>query len=155
MFWGGSFSNWYLSDFTMVIEDREITFNCVEQYMMYMKAINFDDRETAELIMNESNPKEQKKLGRKVKNFDSSKWRDICYPIVYNGVFEKFKQNSLLKRTLLRSKCEMFVEASPHDRIWGIGYDSVQAYKVDENKWGENLLGKIITEVREELQLNP
>jgi len=44
------------------------------------------------------------------------------------------------------------VEASPFDRKWGIGLDASKAAASDPSKWrGENLLGKILTEVREEL----
>lgn len=46
----------------------------------------------------------------------------------------------------------MLVEASPFDRKWGIGMDASNAAASDPSKWrGKNLLGKILTEVREEL----
>ena len=59
-------SQWYIIPFT--IED--ITYNCCEQYMMSEKAKFFNDMETNDLIMNAFEPKDQKKLGREVKNFN-------------------------------------------------------------------------------------
>ena len=58
-----------------------------------------------------------------------------------------------MKRILLDEKADLFVEASPSDSIWGIGLNETDAKKIEESKWpGQNLLGKIITEVRNEIQ---
>jgi ribA/ribD-fused uncharacterized protein len=85
-FWGGIFSNWYISDFIV----DGITYNCGEQYMMYQKAIFFNDIKTANKILEEVVPNEQKKLGRQVKNYSDSKWSKVRYDIVKKGLKEKF-----------------------------------------------------------------
>lgn len=157
-FWDGIYSNWHKSSFIIVkhpipvIELNSLQFNCVEQYMMFCKAVTFNDIEIAENILTESNPRKQKALGRLVKNFDSKKWDEVKYNLVKVGVLAKFVQNEDLKQQLLSEDCDLFVEASPFDRVWGIGYDEHDAHVVDEKHWGENLLGKIITEVRDELK---
>jgi len=145
-FWGGIFSNWYVSDFVV----DGITYNCGEQYMMHQKALFFNDIETANEILKEIVPAFQKKLGRKVKNFDEKKWDKVKYKIVKNGLREKFTQNFYAKSQLLKFKDYQFVEASPEDRIWGIGYLSSNALENIDN-WGENLLGKILTELSQEI----
>lgn len=144
-FWNGPFSNWYPSDFTY----NGIFFNCAEQAMMYEKAMTFNDLEIAKLILKEPIPKYQKALGRKVKNFDPEIWDQIKYEKVKKIIHSKFTQNLHLLDLLVRNKGLEFVEASPFDRIWGIGFAEQNALDhIDE--WGENLLGKILTELSNE-----
>lgn len=145
-FWGGVFSNWHPSTFVV----NDISYNCAEQYMMYMKAMTFGDTNTAALIMKATHPKEQKKLGRQVKNYDDAKWSAVRYDLVKLGVKEKFLQNPLLKAELLKYKEYILVEASPYDKIWGVGYDEANALNNIDN-WGMNLLGKMLTELSNEL----
>lgn len=146
-FWGGIFSNWYVSDFTV----NGTTYNCGEQYMMHQKALLFNDLETADKIMEECAPPEQKSLGRQVKSFSALAWEKVKYDLVKNGLREKFTQSERAKTYLLKHKHCQIVEASPKDRIWGIGYDSENAINnIDD--WGENLLGKILTELAQEIK---
>lgn len=147
-FWGGEFSNWHYSPF--VIDGME--FNCGEQYMMYHKAKFFGDEESMQKIMETESPMEQKKLGRKVKNFDAEKWRAVCYDIVKRGLREKYRQDEASRECLAMYKDKIIVEASPYDRIWGIGYaeNDVNILKEKDN-WGENLLGKIIMDIAKEM----
>ncbi len=145
-FWGGCLSNWYISPFVV----NGIEYNCGEQYMMHQKAILFNDKQTASEIMKAYVPKKQKELGRKIKNFDTVVWDSVKYNIVKAGLLEKFKQNEDLKLFLSANKGCQMVEASPFDRIWGIGFNEMDA--IDNiNMWGENLLGKILTEISKEI----
>ncbi len=145
-FWNGPFSNWYPSDFTY----NGIFFTCAEQAMMCEKAITFNDLEIAKDILRSRLPNEQKALGGKVKNFDPAIWDEIKYEKVKEILRAKFTQNRHLLDLLIRNKGLEFVEASPYDRIWGIGYDEQSALgNIDD--WGENLLGKILTELSNEL----
>jgi ribA/ribD-fused uncharacterized protein len=146
-FWGGMFSNWYPS--TFVVDG--ITFNCGEQFMMYEKAMTFGDKGTAKLIMETNNPSIQKELGRQVQNYDDSIWAKVRYEKVKRGLLEKFKQEPFYSY-LKERKDMIIVEASPYDRIWGIGYHENSRYILKEkDKWGENLLGKCIMEIAKEL----
>jgi ribA/ribD-fused uncharacterized protein len=43
------------------------------------------------------------------------------------------------------------VEASPEDRIWGIGFTEKDA-KENGERWGQNLLGKALVEVRRRIR---
>lgn len=44
------------------------------------------------------------------------------------------------------------VEASPYDRIWGIGLAASNPKALDRKMWrGTNWLGQALTEVREEI----
>jgi len=145
-FWGGEFSNWFKSDFTI----NGITYNCGEQGMMHQKALLFKDYEIADKILKTKNPADQKRLGREIKNFHQHLWNVSKYNLVKDVLREKYNQNPELKEYLLQHKdCEI-IEASTVDRIWGIGFHESDALEhIDE--WGENLLGNILTELANEL----
>ena len=148
-FWGEVFSQWYPAE--MFIDGQ--WYNCCEQYMMHQKALLFGDSEIAELIMNESNPKEQKKYGRMIKNFDKSVWDKNCLAIVYEGNLAKFSQNKDLKEEMLSTGNRIFVEASPFDNIWGIGMSEDSEGIENPSFWlGLNLLGQALTLVKQEIQ---
>jgi len=148
LFWSGIFSQWHNHD--MVIEG--ILYNTCEQYMMAEKARLFDDLEVLELILETKNPKEQKKLGRLVKNFDLTKWEASCQEIVYRGNKAKFSDPKLREYLLSFDKDAIFVEASPLDKVWGIGLHETDERALDPKQWqGTNWLGVAITRVRDEL----
>ena len=147
-FWKGILSNWAKSKFR--IFDIGVTFNSGEQYMMYQKAMLFNDVSTANKILNSNNPRIIKQLGREVINFNSEIWDDLKYDILKFGLKNRFEQDLIAKSELLKYKGCIFVEASPFDRIWGIGFDEENALNNIDN-WGENLLGKILTELSLEI----
>jgi ribA/ribD-fused uncharacterized protein len=142
------FSQWYLSDFTV----GGIKFNCAEQYMMYMKAKLFEDEQKAIEILQTNIPREQKWLGQTVRNFNQEKWESEREKIVYDGNYAKFTQNLELKEELLKTAGTTLVEASPINIIWGVGLAEDDDRILDRTKWrGLNLLGKILTQLREDL----
>lgn len=148
-FWNGIFSQWYASRFTIA----GITYNCCEQYMMAQKALFFKDMEAYEAIMSTKSPREQKALGRKVKNFNTDKWNEVCREFVYQGNLAKFTQNPLLRQALMATEDKEIVEASPYDTIWGIGMGVEHPDIEDKSKWqGTNWLGEAIMRVRKTLK---
>ena len=121
--------------------------------MMYHKALLFGDQDIADKILNENTrPLVCRKLGRQVKNFDGQVWNENSRRIVREGVYLKFTQNKSLKRELLATNDLILVEASPRDRIWGIGYGASRALTVPRASWGRNQLGKILMKVRERIR---
>ena len=147
-FWNGIYSQWHKSPMTI----DEIEYSSCEQYMMHQKALLFGDSEIAELIMNESNPKEQKKYGRMIKGFDKAAWDKNCLAIVYEGNLAKFTQNAELREQMISTENRIFVEASPFDTIWGIGLGEDAEGIDDPSHWqGLNLLGQALTLVKTKL----
>lgn len=143
-------SNFYPSEFN--VGDQH--FICSEQYFMKKKQELFDSSniKLAGLIMNEKDPKKIKKFGRMVKNFDEEIWNQHKYQIMYQGVKAKFTSNPNLRKKLLETKNKILVEASPYDKIWGIGLNESNAKKKLHTEWpGKNLLGKVLMQVRQEL----
>lgn len=149
-FYSGFLSNWYSSSFTDMRTGT--TYNCSEQYMMEKKALLFNDKETAQQILLENHPSEQKKLGRQVKNFNKLVWDENARQIVYEGCYYKFTQNREAYDYLIETDGYYLVEASPTDTVWGVGlggYDSTIRYP--SNWRGTNWLGQVLTCLREDL----
>lgn len=150
-FWNSKLSQWSTSPFVNRIHLIE-KYNCAEQYMMYMKAILFNDFETAKRIYQSKYPREMQALGRQVKGYDQKIWNEWKYQIVVDGNILKFQQNPILKKMLFDTYPLQLVEASPVDKVWGVGLAEDDPLIDDENNWqGENLLGKALTEVRNTL----
>lgn len=150
-FWGTSspFSQWHKCSF----EYLGNFFNTAEQYMMFQKALLFEDYDVASKILETSNPKKQKELGRLVKNFDNKVWQENARRIVYEANKLKFLQNPSLLQELMDTKNKFLVEASPDDSIWGIGYAENDPEAKDINKWrGTNWLGCILTLLRNDIK---
>lgn len=150
LFWKGHspFSNWYMADFKL----ENIRFNCVEQYMMYKKAMLFDDIETAKKILETEKPVQQKALGRQTKGFNIDIWLAHSYQIVYEGCKAKFAQNPKLIELLLATGTKILAEASPTDLVWGTGVAAHEKNARNPEKWpGKNRLGRILMQIREEL----
>ncbi len=150
MFFGeeSPFSQWHRCAFTVT----GVTFGCAEQFMMHGKARLFADAAIAEQILAAGHPRSHKALGRKVAGFDDGAWRAARQGIVATGNRAKFTQNPVLRDALLATRGTELVEASPFDKIWGIGLGATDPRAQDPGQWrGTNLLGTILTALRDEL----
>jgi len=149
LFWGGTYSQWCPSKFTI----DGVEYNCCEQYMMAKKALLFEDNESYKMIMYADNPRDQKAFGRRVKGFDKDKWESVCRQIVYDANYAKFTQNPVMKEELMATGDMEIVEASPTDKIWGIGLHETDPRAWDKATWqGTNWLGEAIMQVRKKLR---
>jgi ribA/ribD-fused uncharacterized protein len=143
------FSQWFPSSFAV----DGIQYPTAEHFMMAAKARLFGDLENEELVLKASHPKQAKELGRKVRGFDESTWIRERYRLVVEGNLAKFSQNPELKEFLLGTGKRLLVEASPYDRIWGIGLAADHADAENPPAWkGLNLLGFALMKVRATLQ---
>lgn len=142
------FSQWYNCRFT--VDGTE--YRTAEQYMMSQKALLFGDEKINAEIMKAGHPKEFKALGRRISGFDEKIWNDNKTDIVIRGNYAKFSQNPELKDFLLGTNKRVIVEASPYDKIWGIGMSADNSSVNNPLQWqGENLLGFCLMEVRDML----
>ncbi|KAF5371947.1 hypothetical protein D9615_008112 [Tricholomella constricta] len=151
-------SQWYPAPFTAAVTidsaagEELVNFPTTEHWMMLHKALLFSDHEIARQIVAVTSAgnhemKRVKALGRKVQNFDDKVWNVNRKRIVLEGNLHKFRQNGELRRKLLATGDTEIVEASPMDRIWGIGFGEKNALE-NIDKWGMNLLGKVLEETR-------
>lgn len=150
-FWSGFLSQWHKSH---MVDDNGIIYNCCEQYMMYQKALLFKDFEIAAKIIRSESPKDQKDLGRSVKGFNEERWMKLREAIVERANILKFMQNDDLKKQLIETGDRIIVEASPYDRIYGVGLKEDDPKILDEKNWkGLNLLGEALMIVREKVKV--
>ena len=149
-FYRHQFGQWTQRD---IVDNKGVIYNCCEQYMMYKKGELFEDTETADKILEEKSPKIQQALGRKVKNFNLDVWDQHKQQIVYEGNYLKFTQHKYLKKRLLDTSELILVEASPFDKVWGIGLHFRDDECLNEANWqGQNLLGRALMRVRAALR---
>lgn len=140
------FSQWYEAPF-VVDGQRYLT---AEHFMMAEKAALFDDQVTRVKVLQASTPGAAKALGRQVHGFDEAIWTEHRFSIVARANEAKFSQNAELHEFLKGTGNRVLVEASPVDRIWGIGLAQDDERAHDPNQWkGLNLLGFALMQVRE------
>jgi len=143
------FSNLHKCKF---VDSEGIVYNCSEQYIMAEKAKLFGDDKIREIILTSTDPYEQKELGRKVSNFNLTTWEENCKEIVYKGCYLKFSQNIKLLDSMAKTHGTLLAEASPTDKIWGIGLDMDDPRIHDKKNWpGQNRLGEILTRLRDDI----
>ncbi|KAL2155124.1 hypothetical protein VTH82DRAFT_3800 [Thermothelomyces myriococcoides] len=169
----GYLSQWYPCAFRDD-KDLSIIYPTAEHYMMYQKAVLFSDPDVGAEILATPDPRGVKALGRKVSNFSEDVWKANREEIVRRGNLLKFTrpvdpedgwwmvrvdggeggeggESASIRELLLRTGDREIVEASPMDRIWGIGFGAAKAESM-RKRWGLNLLGKALMAVREELR---
>lgn len=146
----GYLSNWYSSCFSQ----DDISFSSMEQFMMYQKAVCFNDLKIAAQILETEDVSRIKELGRLVTGYDDNYWGGIRQIVVYKGLLAKFSQNTDLKELLLKTGDAVLAECAVKDRIWGIGLSMRDPDRFVRSKWkGQNLLGYTLMMVRESLKL--
>lgn len=159
LFWGhtspkdGSINSSCLSQWwPCTFAENDVTYSNAEQYMMAGKASLFNDKEILKQILDTYDPKSVKALGRKVKHFNDDVWKSHRYNIVVQGNLLKFSQNSELQNFLISTGSKILVEASPFDRIWGIGMGKDNDFAKNPVKWrGQNLLGFALMATRNKI----
>jgi ribA/ribD-fused uncharacterized protein len=148
----GCLSQWWPAPFT--IDGR--TFATAEHYMMWRKAWLFVDTSIAEQVLAAPHPQQAKRLGRQVRDFEDQIWQEARFDIVVAGSVAKFGQHHELRRYLLGTGDRVLVEASPQDRIWGIGLSAADERASHPDQWlGLNLLGFALMAARTSLRGQP
>ncbi|MCD0443249.1 NADAR family protein [Glycomyces sp. A-F 0318] len=145
----GCLSQWWPVEFT---EDGH-RYASAEHYMMARKARLFGDADAAERILAAGHPAEVQRLGRLVRGFDHATWEAERFDIVVRGNELKFGQHRDLRDYLLATGGRVLVEASPRDRVWGIGLAADDPRAASPRTWrGLNLLGFALMAARDRLQ---
>jgi ribA/ribD-fused uncharacterized protein len=160
LFWGhqpppaggagkGCLSQWWPAAFTV----DGVSYASAEHYMMAAKARLSGDAETAGKILAAPHPGAAKALGRQVRGFDEECWAEHRFEVVVTGNMAKFGQHRQLRDFLAGTGSRVLVEASPLDRVWGIGLAAEDERAGSPERWpGLNLLGFALMEVRHRLR---
>lgn len=174
--------NEYSNFYPAIINYKDFTFISNEQFFIYSKARQFNDKTIADKILQINNEElansfingrlsaediannptftkewqglmvKIKKLGRKIENFQEDIWNDKKIKIMLFGLQMKFEQNENLLDKILKEH-RKFAEANKYDKLWGIGLEEYEAKKVDPSTWpGQNLLGNLLNETRDRIQ---
>ncbi|MEU7420929.1 NADAR family protein [Streptomyces antibioticus] len=142
-------SQWWPSPFVV----DGVTYATAEHWMMAEKARLFGDAEAERLALAAGHPSQAKKAGRLVRGFDDTVWERERFRIVVEGSVHKFASNPGLRSFLLSTGERVLVEASPVDRVWGIGLAADDEAALDPQRWrGPNLLGFALMEARRRLR---
>ncbi|MYQ30516.1 DUF1768 domain-containing protein [Streptomyces sp. SID4956] len=142
-------SQWWPSPFTV----DGVEYATAEHWMMAAKARLFADAEGERRVLAAGHPSEAKKAGRLVRGFDDEVWRRERFGIVVEGSVHKFAAHGELRSFLLDTGERVLVEASPVDRVWGIGLAADAEGANDPVRWrGPNLLGFALMEARGRLR---
>lgn len=148
-FFNGPYSQFHRAPFVI----GGITYHWAEQWMMACKARVFQDDDAYREILAAQSPGRCKDLGRQVAHYDEQVWDGIRFNCVVNGNVAKFGQNADLRELILASGDAIFIEASPTDKIWGVGLGLEHPGVLDPTKWrGENLLGFALVKTRQALR---
>ncbi|KAI0141514.1 hypothetical protein BJ166DRAFT_105104 [Pestalotiopsis sp. NC0098] len=176
----GYLSQWYAgAPFRDPVDAAPKVYRTAEHYMMHHKALLFGDAAIAAEVLEANHPKDVKALGRAVRGFDEAVWIAERERIVQRASYCKFTHPVAggmegdegsdrvwklgdstsaivvaapsFRKVLLDTGDRLLVEASPWDRIWGIGYRAETA-EANRATWGENLLGKALMAAREEFK---
>lgn len=143
------FSKFYQEKFS--VDGQE--YNCVEQYLQVQKARLFDDKQSEVAILGEENLAVQCEIGRNIKNFDKTQFRERSKEYAEKAMLEKFRQNVALKNALMDTGNKQIVEANAFETFWGAGLSLHNPDIHYESKWkGKNVMGTILTRVREKIK---
>lgn len=159
-FWGSYLSNFAWTTINTPfyypgVNDKELIheFHSSEQLFMAYKALYFKDLDILQEILVAPDAKSAKALGREVKNFDPIKWNEVSKVFMTKACYLKFDQNIFFREDLLETRNKILVEASPFDKIWGVGLHEDNDLILDEKNWlGENRLGDVLMKVRNSLR---
>ncbi|MDT9700524.1 NADAR family protein [Streptomyces sp. P17] len=142
-------SQWWPSPFTV----DGVAYATAEHWMMAGKARLFGDAEAERRVLAAEHPVQAKNAGRLVRGFDEEIWGRERFGIVVEGSVHKFGSDEALRGFLLGTGERVLVEASPVDRVWGIGLAANDEAAGDPERWrGPNLLGFALMEARERLR---
>lgn len=148
-----SFRDWPSNHYLCWFAVHDVEFNCMEQFLMYTKAMHFGDREIAAKILAEPVPQKQKLLGRQVKGYVDDSWKANRERYCEYGLKAKYCQNLNLLVKLLVTRGLSLVEASSKDFAWGCGFDEDHPDIDKPNLYpGENILGRAHDTVRAYLE---
>lgn len=119
----------------IVVGDK--SYPTVEHFYQASKAMTEAEHE---MIRAAETPHQAAKLGRGLANIRPD-WEEVKVDIMREGLLAKYRQNEKMRKLLLSTGDRPIHEYTPHDKIWGWWDGS-----------GQDLLGKLLIEVREILK---
>ena len=142
------FSNWFKTDDDVVYQ--QMNFSSSEQAFLYQKAKFAKDDIACENIYLAEDPSDAKHYSHKIRNLNFGEWNKRKEGIMKDILKVKFRNTTLAK--LLKDTGAKHLAEAGKDDSWATGIPLYNKSAFDKKKWsGKNLLGKILMEVRDEL----
>ena len=139
-------SNFYRTSFTM--DNKKFT--STEQYLQWHKAHFAKKTDAMKLIMNAQTALEAKNLGDKI-TLSNEQWLPEAESALFHACIAKFQQDPIAKKLLLDTNDKQIIEASKNT-TWGVGR-TLSDKNIFTPDWeGQNLCGKVLMKVREQLK---
>ena len=124
---------------------------CNEQFIQAQKAVLCGDDVTAHAIMKMTDPREMKRAGNRVRNYDDAKWKECCDELVMRCVREKFRSHEKAAAALRETGDRLIGEATTSPK-WGIGLHIRERAVLNPDEWsGKNTMGEMLMKIRAEL----
>ena len=140
------YSNLYLSPFNINSQD----FHSAEQWIQYQKALMFGDSVSANNILKADTLLECKRLSYKIHGVDKERWQNDRYEVCYDGIHEKFVQNTPLLQLLKTTAPKTLAEATT-DRLGGTGVALRDTCALHTDKWhSEGWLSRMLMNIRDD-----
>lgn len=114
----------------------------VEHYYQAQKFVGTENVGLIAVIRETQTPMDAATIGRDRTRKLRPDWEQVKQYVMWQGVLTKFLTHTDIQAILLATGDELIVEDSPTDYYWGCG----------QNKTGQNQLGQILMNVRQEVR---
>ena len=142
------FSNFHPAPFTL----NGKLYPTSEHYIQEACALYFNDKTSAQRILNAKTPLDAKKIGSEIVGFNQDRWVKVAKNLVKPGISEKFHTHQNLGKVLLATE-NMTIAKATFDKFWGTGIAIHEPHSANKEKWhGVGILGEILMEIHDELQ---
>ena len=129
------------------------TYNCNEQFIQSQKAELFGDNRAKDRIMASDNPREMKDLGKRIRGYVDSEWKEATENVISECIRRKVYDHQEVQDYLMTTNDKIIGEGTS-DPHFGIGLHISDSRVLNYNEWqGHNLMGKALMEVRSEIKL--
>jgi ribA/ribD-fused uncharacterized protein len=143
----------FSSFYDTVFKLDDVEYKSAEHAFQAIKAKTFGDEEHFKKILKAKSAQSAKSFGKKVEKFEESVWNEKKEDVMRKILRAKFSQNAEIRKKLLDTGDKILAEANPRDTFWGIGTSASTAIAKNPSKWkGQNKLGKLLMELRDELK---
>ena len=135
------------------IDFQSTTYHSAKQAIFAELAKLFNDQENLQKIMSSETADEITYSIKNVSNEDENKWKEGLKKLIYDVNLAKFNQYAELSGRLLETQNAIIGAYEPNDTFIGIGIAPENPLVKNPINWaGENILGKVLMEIREILK---
>lgn len=150
---GDDFDNEFFDlEYPASITIDDIKFSSVGNYLIFKSSENDIYFCDGPRMRNKNKIRE---IRRKLDSLDDRFWKHIREELAFRALLAKFDKSPKYKKQLLATEDKLLVYCSKNDLVWGAGVSTTDGNRFIPELWkGQNLLGKILQDVRDFLRKN-